>query len=81
VLAFTSAHTANKMGTDNMHCYRWLSVFQGNHMVPFFFCSENGGHKNSQSFIKLHGIISQKTTILIHTTVRTSDLIWEHINL
>jgi hypothetical protein len=39
VLAFTSAHTANKMGSDNMHSYRLLSMFQGNLMLPFFYCS------------------------------------------
>jgi hypothetical protein len=37
--------------------------------------------QNSQSFTKVHGTISQKTKILIHTMVRISDLIWEHINL
>jgi hypothetical protein len=45
VLAYTSAHTANKMEYENMHSYRWLPMFQGNLMLPFFFCSENGGHK------------------------------------
>jgi len=45
VLAYTSTHTANNLGSENMHSYRWLSMFQDNLMLPFFFCSENDCQK------------------------------------
>jgi hypothetical protein len=45
----THQHTLQKkMGSDNMHSYRWLSMSQGNLMLPTVFCSENGGNKFPQ---------------------------------